>query len=283
MSKIKEYLKSIGTPTATITALEKAEADDKSELDVSPLVDEYKATQRKLLENDPDLVSEIEGKAKGKLLDIYTRKMKAEFTLDAALIKDKTFEEVIKIAKTESSKNVDKDLKTVQEENTTLNAKLKEYEDVTIPKIKSEVENEKKAFKINTSLQKKIPSADLRVPSETVDLVLNSQIAALYDLDLDDKGEIMIYGKGTRLQAQTSDKSKILTLDDVITDILKKNKFVKESNADDIDPNTGKKKTIQPTDEEKKRLDAMTPAQKKSLEHQKVLEKEAAEKATAKV
>lgn len=279
MSKLDAFLKGLGVPAATVTALKKADEDKDSDLDTAPLIEDFKTAQRKLLENDPEIVSEIARKEQGKILDMVTKKIRVGFNLDSASIKDKKIDEVISMAVDASAKNSDKDLKTVQEENTKLAAQIKKYEDEDIPAIKADVEKQKKTFLINQKLQKKIPVADLRVPIETVDLVLNNQLLGAYDLDMDDKGEVLIFNKGTRLQAQSADKSKLLTLDDVVGETLKKNKFIKESNAEDIDPATGKKKEIQPDkqkDEELKKKIAANPHLKKAMEHEAELKKQSA-------
>lgn len=244
MSKISEYLKSIGVPAKAITALEKADKDDDKDFDIKPLVEDFNTSQKKLHENDPDMVAEIETKTKGKLMDIWTREIKKVFGLDASAIKDKKLEEVIALAKTESTKGLDKTIQEVQTELTAANAKIKELEETEIPKIKGEVESEKKAFKIANKLQALLPKDDLRVPEGTAQLILNSTLSSQYDLDLDDEGNIVVFTKGKRLNPKSKDGTKLLTVQDIVSDILKENKFIKESNADDIDPATGKKKEI---------------------------------------
>lgn len=251
----EKFLKSIGVDAKTISELAKAVKDGKDDLDVTSFVDDYRANQRKLLENDEELVKDIAGKERAKILDQTERKVKQRFSLSSEAIKlipidpknpVARIEEMLNIGYNEMQKGLSKDLTTIQQELVDMTAKVKDYEDVKIPAIKAEVENQRKSMVIGSKLKSKLPVADLRVPADTVDLVLNNQLAALYDLDLDDKGEVVIYGKGTKLYAKASDGTKLLTLDDVMTDILKKNQFIKESNADDIDPATGKKKNIQP-------------------------------------
>lgn len=241
----EKFLKSIGVDAKTISELAKAVKDSKDDLDITSYVDDFKTTQKKLLENDPDLVKGIAAKEKGKILDMVTRDVKKAFNLDSALIKDKDIDEVIAIAKAESVKSLSKDIQTVQQENTELTAKIKEYEDVKFPALKTEVENEKKEFKILTALQKKIPVKDLRNPLDFVEEQLVSKLKKQYDLDLDDKGEPIIFSKGSKLQVKSADGTKLLTLDDAMMDILKQGQFIKESNAEDGDA-SGKKKEIQP-------------------------------------
>lgn len=283
MSKLTEYLKSIGIPAKTITALEKADKDDDKDFDVKPLVEEFNTAQKKLHENDPEMVAEIETKTKGKLMDIWTRSIKKEFNLDATAVKDKSLDEVIKIAKSESTKGLDKNLQEVQQELAAANTKIKELEETEIPKIKGEVENEKKAFKIANKLQGMLPKDDLRVPESTVQLVLSNQLAANYDIDLDDNGDLAVFLKGKKLNPKSKDGTKILTASDIIAEILKENKFIKESNAEDIDPATGKKKEVivKKTEtaggEKKPALPHMTAAQ----QHLDNLKKEKAANAAA--
>lgn len=251
MSKYKEFLKSIGVDTKTINAIEKAETDKADDFDVKTLADEFASHQRKLFENDPDLVTNIAAKEKGKQLDIATRAIKKIFNLSADAIKDKSFEEVVAIAKTEATKSTDKTLQEIQQELTEANAKLKDYEDVQIPKIKSEVENEKKQFKINNKLNEMLPkSDDLRVPVKTVSRILNDDLNAQFDVDLDDDGNVIMFVKGKRLQPKSADGTKLLTPFEIVANILKENQFIKESNADD-GKGEQKKQTVVVKDEKK--------------------------------
>lgn len=273
-----KLLKALGFDSKDITAIAKAVKDSKEdEIDLDELLTTYKATQRKLMENDPDLVTEVARKEKGKLLDIWTKEIRKEFGLEAADVKDKPFQDVIKLAKAESVKGTSKDLQTLEQENVDLKNKVKNFEEVEIPKVKSEVEVMKRNFKTGNKLQKKIPTADLRVPFETAEKTLRSDIAELYDLDLDDKEEILIYSKGSKLQAKSADGTKLLTLDDVVADVLKRNKYVKESNADDNDDGaSGGKKNVQPDDASRSGGDKkpILPHMNKAQQHQETLKKE---------
>jgi ribonuclease P protein component len=234
MSKTTEYLKSIGVTSKVIAELEKADKDDKSDLDVKPFVEEFQSHQKKLFENDPDLESTIAKKEQGKMLNLIEREIKKAFNLSAEQIKDKDWKEIVVIAKETAAKNSDKTLQELQTENTELAAKVKKFEEEDIPKIKSEVEIEKKQFHIDNKLRKFIPKEeDLRVPSETVDLVINKLLKEGYDLDIDDSGELQVFVKGKRTVPKSEDGTKLLGAKDIFDSMLKKNKFVKESNADD--------------------------------------------------
>lgn len=276
MSKYKELLKKIGFDDKAIKAIEKAETD-KTDIDLDPLIEEFNTSQKTLYENDNDLVSSIAAKEKGKTLDIVTRSIKKEFGLDSALIKDKSVDDVIKIAKTESTKGMDKNLQTVQEENLQLSNKLKELEEVHIPKIKEEVEREKKIFKFENKLTKILPVNDLRVPVGTALKNLLSDLNQKYDWDLTDKEEVLLFGKGTKLQAKTADGTKLLTVNDAMAEILKDNQFIKASNADD---KRDDKKTVNPEEKDDKaaggKSDIKLPHLREAQKHADALKKSSA-------
>lgn len=278
MAVIEKLLKQIGLPQSTIKEVLAAEADS-TDFDVSPVVTSFKESQRTLYENDADLAETFKAQERGKLLDIWTNKVKKDFGLTSEQVKGLKMDEVIALAKTESLKNGTKELTQIQEELLAANNKLKEFEEVTIPSVKAEVEREKKAFKINNDLQKLIPVDKLRVPVETVQKIVNADILSRYDLDVDDKGVINIFQKGSKLHVKNSDGTKLLSINDAIEDVLKTNKFIKESNADDNGGQGGQgagKRNVQPTAEDLKK---MSPGQRKALEHEAKLQAEAAARA----
>lgn len=280
MAVIEKLLKQIGLSSSDISAVIKADQDNEADFNIDEIVTKHKESQRILAENDPDLVEKFASKERGKQLDIITRKLKNEFGLTSDQIKDKKIEEVIGIAKIESQKGSNKDLQTLQDENLLLINKVKEYEEVKIPKIINEIENEKRIFKINNGLSKMIPNNDvLRVPTETAQLIINAKIGELYDLDMDEKGEIIVYNKGSKLQAKSQDGTKLLTANDLVESIAKANKLIKESNADDADTTTTAKKVIQPFKPED--VKKMPIGQQKAIAHAERLAEEAKQRAEA--
>lgn len=277
MAVIEKLLKQIGLPQSTIKEVLAAEADNKEDFDVSAVVSSFKESQRTLFENDSDLEEKFKSQERGKLLDIWTNKLKKEFGLTSEQVKGLKMEEVVSLAKAESVKNGSKELTQVQEELLAANNKLKEYDEVIIPGVKSEVEREKKQFRINNKLQTIIPVDKLRVPVETVHKIVNADILSKYDLDLDDKGNVNIFEKGGKLHVKNADGTKLLTIDEAIESVLKSNKFIKESNADDGNGGAGaggagQRTNVQPTKEE---LAKMSAGQRKALEHEAKLKAEA--------
>lgn len=234
MSKKNEYLKGLGVDAKTISELDKAEADDKHDIDIKAFVETFQANQRKLYENDSELESKIAKQEQGKLLSLFEREIKKSFNLSSDQIKDKDWKEIIAVAKEAAVKSSDKTVQELQAENADLAAKVKKFEDEDIPKIKSEVEAEKKAFRISNKLRTLLPKEDdLRVPVETAELVINTAISSGYDLDVDDTGELQIFVKGKRTVPKSEDGTRLLSAKDVFDGLMKKNKFIKESNADD--------------------------------------------------
>lgn len=209
-------------------------SDESTEtFDIDALASEFKANQFALLKNDPDLVAEIQSKEKAKQLDMFERKIKQTFNLTAEEIKDKKFEEIIALAKTKASVSSDKtteELQTQIQELTLENKRLLEEE---LPKVRSEVDSHKKKFDIGVKLRSLIPSGDdkIRFPFETVEKLVKMDIEDSYDLDLNDKGELIFKVKGTELMAQNADKTKFLTADEIINARLEHHKALVKSNA----------------------------------------------------
>jgi len=156
MAVIEKLLKQIGLPQSTIKEVLAAEAEN-TDFDVSAVVTSFKESQRTLYEDDADLAETFKAQERGKLLDIWTNKIKKDFGLSSEQVKGLKMDEVIALAKGESVKSVSKDIQQLQEENLTLSNKLKEYDEVVIPGVKSEVEREKKSFKIQNYVQTLIP------------------------------------------------------------------------------------------------------------------------------
>jgi hypothetical protein len=273
----EELLKTLGVDSKSIAAVKKAVEDKDDKFDLKPIAEAFHASQRKLYENDDEIVNAIHSKEKGKLYDIVTKKIKTKFGLDSAAIKDKNIDEVIDMANEHSKKGMDTTIKEEQEKNVQLTAKLKEFEEVTIPKIKGEAEIEKKRFKIGNKVRTFFKEEDLRVPLSTVEKTLQRDLYEAFDLDIDDNENVQIFTKDKRLAPKSKDGTKLLTAQEVIDQILKENQFIKESNADDVDDKGNpKKKEINPTRPKpsggddpniKKKL----PHLEKALEHQEAL------------
>ena len=254
-SELIKFLLSLGFAQADADRLAgNTPEDGTSTLDAAgadALVISFKDKQKQIYENDPELITKIQAAEKGKQLDIITRKLKATFALPAELVKDKSVEEIITLAKGEATKGYDKTTQDLQAEIMAANTKLKEYEETIIPSVRAEVDKHKKGFNINQKLTKFLAEQKLRVPMDAAFPAVESFLNSNFDIDLDDKGEFQIFTKGTKLAPQKADKTGLLTVNDIVTEQLNKFQFIEKSNGgaggDD------KKKEIIPIDPDKKK------------------------------
>lgn len=240
----KKLLLALGTSQETIDALT-VENPTVNVDDVSKVI---KENQIRLIKNDPQFIQDIQSAERGKNMDIFERSLKKTFGLSAEDTKDKKIEELVVVAKEKVSVGADKTLNDLQRENVELKGKVNEYEATIIPKIKGEVEAHKKQFNINNTLTKKLAEMKLRNPVDVVIAAIEREFGANYTVDLDEKGNITIKDKATGLEVKNAAGDKILTTDDIINDVLTKNKFLEESGAD----NSGKNISAKPNVPEKK-------------------------------
>lgn len=208
--------------------------DDSTEtFDIDALVTEFKSNQLNLLKNDPELVNEIQNKEKAKQLDMFERKIKQTFNLTSEEIKDKKFDEIISLAKSKANVGMDKTTEELQAQIQQLTIENKRLTEEEIPKVRGEVDLHKKKFDIENKLSSLIPSGEdkIRLPFDTVKKLVKMDIDEAYDVDLNDKGELVFKVKGSDLMAQNADKTKFLTADEIIMGRLEHHKALVKSNA----------------------------------------------------
>lgn len=224
----------MGVTPAQIAEMDKADTTVKLE-DLTAAVS---AHQRTLLQNDNEFINPIRTKTKGEVHDLYSRAFKKFGLKPEELVDDKGEakkpEEIVKILADKGNEGKDKTLLDLQNENMALKTKVQNYEDVEIPKIKSEVETEKKKFVIREKFIKKLSAVgELRNPIEVVEAALGIDFGKKgYIIEEDDKGELIFKGKDG-LGIKNAQGTALLTADEIITDSLKTNKFIAESNPPD--------------------------------------------------
>ncbi len=206
-------------------------------IDQTALISELKTNQVALFKNDATIISEITGAEKAKNYDQFERKMKQVFNLTPEEIKDKKFDEIITIAKAKIGSGSDKTTEQLQAQLLDLENKVKDYEEVQIPKIKSEVSLQKKSFEIGEKFKSTIPQKNekgedsLRMPFDTVHKLLRLDLEESYDVDLDEKGAFVIKQKGSELLAKSADGTKFLSMDEFVNSRLEHHKALVKSNA----------------------------------------------------
>lgn len=187
--------------------------------------------QKKLLKNDPDFIGEIQKAEKARVLSTSESALKKAFGLTSEETKDKTFPEIVSIAQKKAAEKGNATLEQLQNENIELTNKLKDINEVEIPKIRGEVENHKKNFHKQIKIKSLVDSFDLMVSKEAAESALNAVIESQYEADIDDKGELLFKVKGTGLAPKSKDNTKVLTPKEVIESQFEEWKFLKKSNG----------------------------------------------------
>lgn len=244
MKLLEKLLKDLGVKPELAKQIIDEAKKDESTFDIAPAVAAVTEHQRMLLENDSEFVDKFKTAEKGKQLDIFTRDLKKTFGLSAEEIKDKKIDEIIELVKNKSVANSNKDIQKLQEDLIEATKRIKQYEDEIIPGVKSEVENTRKSIFIENAITQKLGGKKLRVAFEAAYPSVMTTLKEQFDIDIDDKKNVHLLQKGSKLKALKADKSGELLVDEFIDSKLKEWKFVAESNADDAGGDGEQKKII---------------------------------------
>jgi hypothetical protein len=248
---LKKLLKSLGFSDAKIKEITDADEATLDAMDFAPLATELRSTYKGLFENDDEFVGAIRNAAIGKTTGEMERWVKQQFNITSEEAKDDKgvalpLKKLIEVAHSKSTAGASKDTQTLQQENLTLSQRLKNYEEVEIPKIRGEVDQAKHSLLVDALQQTYVAglAENLRVPVDTAFTVLQAKIAKNYDLKVNDKGKLVVYTKGTELIPKSEDGTKLLGYEDIATLHLKADKLLKESNADENNNGSGQQKKV---------------------------------------
>jgi hypothetical protein len=221
MAEAKDILLALGFSATEIEA---------ENLDVDALVDSYRSKQKELFKNDSSFVKPIQDAERAKVQNTNERKLKQIFELSADDIKDKTFEEIVDVAKTKSAAAKNSNTDEIQKELIEANKKLKQYEEEILPAKEREVEEKVKAYKIAEKLTKKVAALPLSIDPEAAMIILNDHLSKSNKLELDENGELLILDKeGNRVTDEK--KTKFFSVEEILEGAASRYKIKKESNA----------------------------------------------------
>lgn len=271
----------IGVEKSTAEKIASLTPDDGVDgLTVEEITDfnaKWKNDQRELWRNDSELVDALKGAEKAKNLEMFERKMRQEFGLTSEETKDKKFDEIVTLAKEKNKKTGDKTKEELEAKVLELTGDLKKLNDEEIPRIKSEVEIEKKTFHRDNKFRSAIPTKDkegkdlLRLPFDTVHKLIKMDLDEKFDYELDDKNEWVIKEKGKDLRAKNADGTKFLTMDEFVTSRLEAHGAIVKSNAKPGEKKPGDTSGTIVIDGDKK---VVSPGLKKAQEHEAKLRSE---------
>lgn len=235
-SELIKLLLGIGVTQANADKIAANTPDEGTSIDqteIDTIVSDFKANQLALHENEPAIIKKIEVATAARERDTFQRKLRQTFGLEIDAFKDKNVEESIKITHEKVSANSNKTVEQLQNELIEKVNRIKELQDTEIPLIRGEVEKHKKQFNVNDKLTKLVSSFSLRNPLEDVMASVQAHLGNAYDVDIDDKGEIIVKVKGSDLQPKNADGTKLLTAKEIVQAKLEAGQFLKQSNADE--------------------------------------------------
>lgn len=228
-----------GVPSARIEELKANMEKEDYQPDMDAFKTDIRTHQLSMYKNDSDLVSEIRNSEAAKQLDIVDRWIKQEFGLSSEDIKDKKTRELISVAKAKAMENSNKTNEELSNENMQLKAELKKVREEEIPNIQSQIEQDRKALKIEQAIEKLAKDGfEYRNPFDAVYNSNKIAISQKYKWELNESGELELIDVKTGLKAKTQDGTNFLNPKDLWKETSKNNGFLKESNADD-DGNKG--------------------------------------------
>ena len=265
----EKFLKSVGIDVNYINKIEALPEEEEKTFDIAEGTQKFKDKQKQLLEADPETIEKYSKAADGKILEQVDRKLKQIFDLTSDDLIDKKIDEKFKLAKEKMAIQYQKSGDSLQNENIELTKKIQEYEEIVIPKVKSEVENEKKSFKINNELTKLLAGQELTTGQRAAFVVVEKKAEEKgYIFDFNEKDEFDAFTKDGKLKIKNADGTGFLTPKDIVVSLLDEEKMIKKSNGGEPAGATVIQKANPTTDA------ITTPAMQKAEENLRRLEEE---------
>lgn len=239
MEELKKFLLKVGVASDAIAQL--TEAD--SEPDVEKLASDFKASQRDVFKNDPEIIGELTGSLRGKERGSVERKIKKEFGITAEEWGESELEGDygkaiafgINKLKTESGKPAEKLQTDLQEANQA----ILNYKEKVIPEIEDKAQQRINQFYVQNKLHGLIEdSGELIVAADVANTVVINEFAKL-GLKPTIEGNDLTIKTGDGLAPQDKDKTRNLSNSEVVKGILDSKGLIKQSKADP-DPQPGK-------------------------------------------
>ena len=249
MEELVKFLDKVGVDNIIITQLKEPEDG----LDIDVLAKEFKASQREVYANDPDVIVELDKKAKGKARGSVERKIKKVFSIsndewnDNELEKD--YEKALTFGFDKMKTAGNSSAQDRQTELLEANKKIEWYKDEEVPRIikveKQKVDN----FHIERYLRELIVDSGKltdNIESDVAEIVLKEELRKKgFTASLTENGKLAILTEDGLVPLDEG-KTRNLSNKEVIKSILESKKLIKQSNAGpDTDPKKEKQLLIQ--------------------------------------
>jgi len=240
MEAITKFLEKVGVDNQIIAQLK----DPEEGLNVDELADEFKASQKEVYANNPDVIKELEKAAAGKARGSCEREIKRVFDITAdeweenKFSEEKDYKKVLNYAKEKLRKDGNKTAEEIQQEKQELVKEIKHLREEEIPNINSSWQTKIDQNDINRHYRKLIgESGELIISPEDAAIIVNNTIkdkGYLTELTEDRIG--ILFKTKDGLTPQDEDGTRNLTPKEVVKSILDSKKLIKQSNADNTPP-----------------------------------------------
>lgn len=230
-----KMLLSLGFSQAQISAVKaELEKEKPEEATLTTIGGEIKTTLTNLMMADPENVKAIRTEQYGKAMNQAEAYIKKTFALNADDVKpgedgkEKTFEQIVDVAKAKSTETINKDKRELLEENTQLKNEVKDLKEVQLPAAKQGTEKAIQMFNLEQQFIKDITKVDaqnkpvrkLLIPVDSALPGIKTKLESMgLELRPAKEGSGLKYeivNKETGLPMRNADGNKLLSNDDVI-------------------------------------------------------------------
>lgn len=196
-------------------------------------------------QNDPELHKEIRKQGEGKAYAEIKRKLKKHYGLNAGDFEDfdaLKIEDLVEHIDEQRNEQKNATVEEWQSKWQEAKAKVNEYEEKIIPKVRTEAESRIAQYKIKTKVSDYLAGQDLVIDRALVDPIVERGLSA-YDIKFDEEGNPVPYNTDGTSRAVVGDK--VASFDDVlgqIVDPLKKRTNNGDGSSEPAKPTTVKTK-----------------------------------------
>lgn len=246
---VTKFLDGIGTKNETVAIL-KDPPDGLKEVD--DLIAEFKTNGKEVFENDPDVITSLAKKAKGKERGSVERKIKKVFNISPEEWGEEElegdYEKTLTFCFEKMKKAGSKSAQEIQAELQDANTKIKWYKEEEIPRIETESSAKVDRNEANRHLRKLIVDSGELIVSEsaTMAVVKEELTKKGYATGLNEHKTDLTIKTADGLSPQDEGKTRNLSNAEVVKGILEKEDLIKQSKAPtEPDPNKRKLLSIQ--------------------------------------
>ena len=253
MEELTKFLEKVGVDNQIIAQLK----DPEEGLNVDELADEFKASQKEVYANNPDVVKELEKAAAGKARSSCEREIKRVFDISIEewnehnFAEEKDYKKVLNYAREKMKKEGNKTAEEIQAEKQELVKEIKHLKEEEIPQINQTWQQKIDQNDIDRHYRKLIgDTGDLIITPEDASVIVSNELNRKgYKTQLTEDRTDISFKTKDGLTPQDDEGTRNLTPKEVVRSILDSKKLIRQSKAND-EPTVIKpifKRTQEPT------------------------------------